>query len=184
MKEAKVVQITPILSYSATGQMIGEIGAGGGGGDLLQLQDFELSDQDISDLQQWCEDEVIDPSKRQTTFNDIAQIKVAEIRSFPSAALGDDDYEYLDKLELLKRLARFVRRSLSGVRINEASAMEAKAASERKMSRNIVSCPSDKASNESILRVLVFPLFQALLLRRALPPCRRIQTTRCLSLHC
>lgn len=67
LKSPNVVWITPMITYSANGEEVLELGAGGGGGDLVQ-HELELEDEETTrELLQLCFRAVKDSSVKQET---------------------------------------------------------------------------------------------------------------------
>jgi len=139
LEEANVVNITPIISRSAAGEVIAEVGAGGGFGDLVQAQELELDHQLIKDLKQWCKDKFVDREKRQPTLDLIAQVELSKLRSVPMTTLDPGGNSEINLPDVLKRLAELVKRSEDAGEVDEAGAMGLRPASQHTLPRNIVS---------------------------------------------
>ncbi|ETN45341.1 uncharacterized protein HMPREF1541_09172 [Cyphellophora europaea CBS 101466] len=86
LQEQNIVWITPIISRMRDGTELREIGAGGGGGDLYQTQELELTD------------ELQEAIRRELAGNESALKQVAEI--FESAKISGSSTISLDGLGL------------------------------------------------------------------------------------
>ncbi len=173
LEEANVVHITPILSYSANGGIIGEVGAGGGGEDLVQVQDFKLSDKIIELFKDWCKDKIADQEQRRTTLGHIAQIEASKLGSVPLTTLTADYPGEFDLIKILERLAELAKRSEFTRMISEEGATRTKPDSDEGLPKNIVSSLDDSLQR-MLLTIAGIPVLEAFLLRRALPPCRGV----------
>ena len=70
-----MLYIIPIISRSAIGKVIPELGAGGSAGDLIQPHDLELEnleDEDIAKLKTLCTKKISDPEVRRKTLDIIS----------------------------------------------------------------------------------------------------------------
>lgn len=76
LEKADVVYITPIISRSATGQVIPEVGAGGGARDLDQSHDLRLDNlkaEEVDKLIQLCTNKAITSEARLRTVDIISK---------------------------------------------------------------------------------------------------------------
>ena len=64
LAEVGVVYITPIISRTARGEVIPELGAGGGANDLLQSNELQLNDEVLAILTRLCSEKVVEQELR------------------------------------------------------------------------------------------------------------------------
>lgn len=70
LQSADVVWITPIIARSSDGASMPEIGAGGGGGDLVQAHELELKDANtVAELMHLCSENIRDQHKLERTLD-------------------------------------------------------------------------------------------------------------------
>ena len=73
--------ITPIISRTALGESIAELGAGGGGGDLVQSREIELNDvESVMRLVDLCNKTIDDPDARSTALETITRALLSETK--------------------------------------------------------------------------------------------------------
>ena len=113
LKESHTVFITPILSRSATGEAVLEMGAGGGAGDLVQSHELQLDGmQDILDLTKVCAENIVDKEARKNTLGFVLDTILSQKKSLPLAALDMDVNENsIPLVELVRRLSSLVKRN-------------------------------------------------------------------------
>ena len=87
LDKAATVHITPVLSISATGDVLLEKGAGGGAQDLIQTHSLELDSKDIVSLTKLCSVKVSDKETRLRTLDYISNIMLPENQSLSFNAL-------------------------------------------------------------------------------------------------
>jgi len=88
-----VVFIKPIISRSASGTVVPEVGAGGGGGDLeVQALKLELVDEDnVLKLLKVCSEMVVNRELREKTLDYIEQARRSQKRSVSLNAIRPDE---------------------------------------------------------------------------------------------
>jgi hypothetical protein len=104
-----VVFIRPILSRSASGAVVPEIGAGGGGGDLeIQALELELGDEEkVLKLVEVCSEVIVNRELRKKTLNYIDQARRSQRQSVSLIACRPDDGQ-MPFIELAQHLAALV----------------------------------------------------------------------------
>ena len=104
LKSPNVVWITPIITHSADGSDVLEIGAGGGGGDLNQ-HELELDEQETRELLQLCVETVKETSMGKETEKMVsnALLSPAQKVLLDSLSSAFSDHELP-----LKELARII----------------------------------------------------------------------------
>lgn len=105
LENADVVYITPIISRSSAGEVVPEIGAGGGGSDLLQAHKVELNNQDEVTGFTKLLSENLDDQKARAKLSDF--LDRAMLSSKQSIAL-DAVYMGMSNFELAQHLAKLV----------------------------------------------------------------------------
>lgn len=107
-----MVYITPIISRSATGQVIPEVGAGGGARDLDQSHDLRLDNlkaEEIDKLIQLCTNKLITSEARLRTVDIISKAVASKKEAVPLGALkpeiGEKTMPLDDLVQLLAGLA-------------------------------------------------------------------------------
>ena len=130
-----VVHITPILSYSPEGQVIKEMGAGGGGQDLVQ--DFALNDENLKATKIWCQTSIVPLEQRKMTLRHIAQIEGSEIRTVSWATITAREYGEVDLIKILRNFAEYVDQKEDSER-NPESVTRTWSNYGQKLSKNIV----------------------------------------------
>ena len=94
LEESDIVWITPIITRAMDGSNIQELGAGGGGGDLLETHELDLNDAIATmELIKLCSKRIADPKARSKTLSLIAD-----------AVTSSDKVVLLDSTELAERL--------------------------------------------------------------------------------
>ena len=120
--------IIPIISQSATGKVIPELGAGGGAGNLIQSHDLELEDledEDIAKLKALCIKKISDPEVRLKTLDIISQV----IQSKPKVVS-------LDLLDLTRTRKTCLSRSLlSGLQSSTRTTSSARSLVQKRVMR-------------------------------------------------
>ena len=100
-----VVWITPIITRACNGQIVPELGAGGGGGDLHQSRNLELNDPaDILKLVQLCSERIIDEKARVRALQVISNAASSPQKTIDITDLGVEEIEDEFSLELLPNL--------------------------------------------------------------------------------
>ncbi len=104
-----MVFIRPILSRSASGAVVPEIGAGGGGGDLeIQALELELGDEEkVLKLVEVCSEVIVNRELRKKTLNYIDQARRSQRQSVSLIACRPDDGQ-MPFIELAQHLAALV----------------------------------------------------------------------------
>ena len=112
LEKADVVYITPIISRSTTGQVIPEVGAGGGARDLDRSHDLRLDNlkaEEVDKLIQLCTNKVITSEARLRTVDIISKAVASKKEAVYLDALKPDIGEKTmpldDLVQLLVRLA-------------------------------------------------------------------------------
>ena len=112
LEKADVVFITPIISRSATGQVVPEAGAGGGARDLEQSHDIRLDNlkaEEVNRLIELCTDTIMDNEARSRTVNIISKALASEKEAVLLKALkpevGDKTMPLQDLVQLLAGVA-------------------------------------------------------------------------------
>ncbi len=112
LEKADVVYITPIISRSATGQVIPEVGAGGGARDLDQSHDLRLDNlkaEEVEKLIQLCTNKIIHSEARLKTLGIISKAFVSKKDAVSLDALkpeiGEKTMPLDDLVQLLAGLA-------------------------------------------------------------------------------
>ncbi|KAL6713853.1 hypothetical protein ACLMJK_008347 [Lecanora helva] len=91
LNRSDTIFITPILSRSAEGDVMLEMGAGGGGGDLVQFHGLELNSmRDILDLTKFCSEKIEDDEVRARTLSFILDTVVSRKRTLSLDTLNMD----------------------------------------------------------------------------------------------
>lgn len=112
LEKADVVYITPIISRSATGQVVPEAGAGGGARDLDQLHDIRLDNlkaEEANKLIAFCTDTIMDNEARLRTVDIISKALASKKEAVSLKAvkpeIGDKTMPLQDLVQLLAGLA-------------------------------------------------------------------------------
>lgn len=105
LKPPNVVWITPMITYSANGNEVFEMGAGGGGGDLVQ-HELELEDEETTrELLQLCFRAVKDSSVKEETERLISEAYRSPAQKISlgsiSSAFPDHELPLIDLARLL-----------------------------------------------------------------------------------
>ena len=121
MDKADVVYITPIIARSAAGQVLPEIGAGGGGNDLIQSHDLaldNLAEDEVEELKKLCTRKIRDSNERLNTLDIILKAIGSQKQALSLDALGlsSEDAD-MPLAELAKRLARLADRGFTSLEI-------------------------------------------------------------------
>lgn len=113
-KKPNVVWITPIISRTADGTEVYEIGAGGGGGDLYQTPELDIADPGvILALQALCTDSLKDSSMLENALATLEQMSSVGNSRAPLQGLDidlDSDTDFTLK-DFVKRISRSRRSS-------------------------------------------------------------------------
>lgn len=102
------VYITPIITRSADGEILHELGAGGGGGDLVRAHLLELSNTEATmELMKLCSDNIQNGEARTKTIAMITRALGTEAKtmSLESLRIGEND-ESMPLEELARRLGK------------------------------------------------------------------------------
>ena len=112
LEKADVVYITPIISRSATGQVVPEAGAGGGARDLDQSHDIKLDNlkaEEANKLIELCMDTIMDNEARSRTVDTLTKAIAFKKEAVSLKALklevGDKTMPLQDLVQLLAGLA-------------------------------------------------------------------------------
>ena len=112
LEKADVVYITPIISRSATGQVVPEAGAGGGAGDLDQSHVIRLDNlkaEEANKLIELCTETIVDNEARLRTVDVISKAlaskKEAVLLKALKSEVGHKTMPLQDLLQLLAGLA-------------------------------------------------------------------------------
>lgn len=110
LDQGKVVYITPIIARSANGEVVPELGAGGGAGDLVQGHELELdSVQDILTLTKVCSEKIGDKNMRMKTLDFISDTLTCQKNSISLDALClDVKMKSVTLVEFAQQLAKLV----------------------------------------------------------------------------
>lgn len=117
IESSPVVWITPIIIRASNGLNVPELGAGGGGGDLLQSHELDLSDTAAAfELVKLCSEKIADAQARSRTLSLISEAftSSSKILCLDASELDEDleDMPLEDIADLLERIAN--RRSREG----------------------------------------------------------------------
>ena len=145
IQSTNVVWITPIIARSSDGTDIPEVGAGGGGGDLIQTHELDLTDADVvMELIELCSRSTSDPATRQRIKDMIMEATHAPSRTMLFADLGipslDRDISLDEFANLLIRAAK----QDGDDKVTKGSATGKITTSEQKLPRTIVSTLRDE----------------------------------------
>ncbi len=109
IKSENVVWITPIITRTITGVDVPELGAGGGGGDLDQHHELELSDTAaVGRLINLCSDNIQDPHLLAKIISILSRAMTSEISSltFDGKFAKQDEEGNITLQDLLQALTR------------------------------------------------------------------------------
>ena len=102
-----MVYITPIISRSATGQVIPEVGAGGGARDLDQSHDLRLDNlkaEEVERLIQLCTDKIVHSEARLRTVGIISEAFISKKEAVSLDALKSEIGEKTMPLDAIVQL--------------------------------------------------------------------------------
>lgn len=109
IKSENVVWITPIITRTSTGADIPELGAGGGGGDLDQQHELELSDTAaVGRLINLCSDNIQDPRLLAKVISIVSTAMASETKSltFDGKYAKQDEEGNIAMRDLLETLTK------------------------------------------------------------------------------
>ena len=111
LKSKDTVWIRPIITRTQSGETVPELGAGGGGGDLLQNHELELNDVTATvELMKLCSEKIQDPMARSRTLALISKAVSSRSKALSLAAIEFADKQGEMSLEevthLLERAAK------------------------------------------------------------------------------
>ena len=102
LEASKVVWITPIIARTSQGS-VPELGAGGGGGDLMQAHELMLDDfKAVDELLKLCSEQVSEPETRAKVVKLVTKAMASQNKTMSLATLGLD---IIDSEIPLKKLA-------------------------------------------------------------------------------
>ena len=102
----QTVFITPIISRTPLGESIPELGAGGGGRDLVQRCEIELSDNElVMRLVELCKKMITDPIARSTALERITKALLSETRKVVLERAFLDEGTNIGLMELVQQLS-------------------------------------------------------------------------------
>jgi len=140
-----VVFITPIISRSALGAVVPEVGTGGGGGDLeIQALELKLDDEDkVLKLMKVCSELIVNCELRKKTLDFIDQARLSQKRSISLNALppDEDQMSFIELAQHITKLAdqgRSITTGQTPLRVQDPRQQENMPAMERGLPRTIV----------------------------------------------
>ena len=79
LRSPNVVYITPIITRSNVGEVLPEVGAGGGGGDLAQARELDLNDGEAAmRLIELCSEKIVDQQARLKTISLLSKARTSQ----------------------------------------------------------------------------------------------------------
>jgi DNA cross-link repair 1C protein len=107
-KSKGVVWITPIITRLRDGTEVYEVGAGGGGGDLYQTAELDITDSiSMEDLADLCAQWIKDPAELSNTLRLLSSTRTSRNPKISLGDLGLDSDEAISLKQLVSRMASF-----------------------------------------------------------------------------
>ena len=146
IQSANVVWIMPIITRAGDGTDIPEVGAGGGGGDLIQTHELDLTDADVVlELIELCSRNTNDPATRQRIGKMIKEATHAPSRTMLFADLGIPSLNHDISLdEFANLLIRAAKQDRDDKEATKGSATSKMTTFEQNLPRTIVSTLRDE----------------------------------------
>lgn len=169
--KSDVVYITPVISRSHTGDIVPELGAGGGGDDLLQSHELKLDNEVMESLTKLISEKVSDRELRIRILGLISQARLSERSSIGLDVLNVDEGPIrLD--DFVKRIVNLVQQGHDFVlhKTDDSSAsirLSNIPVAGTELPRTIV-CSTFDSLSKLLIHLIAIPLLSTLLLRGAL----------------
>lgn len=104
-KPSRIVWITPIITHTRNGEIVPELGAGGGGADLNRAHNLELNNSaEILKLLQFCSDQIADRDVRARVLRKISHAVSSHTKTIDNLDFGLEEIGQEISVERLPEL--------------------------------------------------------------------------------